>query len=72
MATLTKRPKTRSQPKDKISTRQNPDSTVSSAAPQTWDDMLLSDDSQALLSMMGDEAEREYRTGKTRKGGWGD
>jgi hypothetical protein len=37
-----------------------------------WDETLLSEDSMELLKMMGDEAEREYNAGKTRKGGWGD
>ncbi|MCU0425945.1 MAG: hypothetical protein MUF71_09995 [Candidatus Kapabacteria bacterium] len=37
-----------------------------------WDETLMSEDSIALLALLGDEAEREYRAGKTHKGGWGD
>ena len=39
---------------------------------ETWDVILMSEDSIDLLNLMGDEAEREYRAGKTVQGGWGD
>jgi hypothetical protein len=37
-----------------------------------WEELLDSPESRNLLTMMGVEAAREYREGKTQCGGWGD
>jgi len=39
---------------------------------EIWDELLASSESDILLELMGNEAEKEYNEGKTEIGGWGD
>jgi hypothetical protein len=56
----------------KSPSKENHTNSKRKTSEKVWDDLLSEPESITLLEIMGNEALKEYKEGKTEQGGWGD